>query len=253
MSSKWVSTEAVTLLTICYSIRSAIRAWFLSWKGDENCWRYWRKHWRCSLPSLASQTFRERDRVKLGVDDCYFALYYKKISLNHFRHTCGGFIISQDAVITAAHCIYGRENLKFQIRAGSDLRSQGGQVVNVTKFFLHPDYAPSGLYNDIAVLRLETRLQFNKYVWATQLPPRGRRVPDGASLLVSGWGTLQWQGSSPERLQKVYVPAVSNEECARAYSNIRDHKICAGEEGLDACQGDEGIFFLEFCLLINFD
>lgn len=56
--------------------------------------------------------------------------------------------------------------------------------------------------------------------------------------LASGWGTLAWQGSSPERLQKVYVPAVSNEKCAEAYNNIRAHKICAGEEGKDTCQGE---------------
>lgn len=152
-------------------------------------------------------------------------------------HTCGGFIISTDAVVTAAHCIYGREHLKFQIRAGSDLRSQGGQVVNVTKFFLHPDYQTSGTYNDVAVLKLENRLQFNSKVWSIMLPPRGYRVPDDSPLLVSGWGTLTWQGSSSERLQQVYVPAVSNEECAKAYNNIRDHKICAGAVGVDSCQG----------------
>lgn len=54
---------------------------------------------------------------------------------------------------------------------------------------------------------------------------------------MSGWGALAWQGSAPERLQKVYVPAVSNEECAKAYNNIRPNKICAGEEGRDSCQG----------------
>lgn len=62
------------------------------------------------------------------------------------------------------------------------------------------------------------------------------RVRDGTELLVSGWGTLEWQGSTPERLQKVYVPAVSNEDCAKVYSNIREHKICAGVVGKDSCQ-----------------
>lgn len=154
------------------------------------------------------------------------------------RHTCGGFIISHDAIITAAHCIYGRENSKFQIRAGSDLRSQGGQIVNVTKMFLHPDYQPSGFYNDIAVLKLQNPLHFNSKVRHTPLPAKGRKVPNGAPLLVSGWGTLTWQGSSPERLQQVIVPAVSNQDCAKAYNNIRDHKICAGAVGVDACQGE---------------
>lgn len=161
---------------------------------------------------------------------------FQNETVTSWGHTCGGFIISTDAIVTAAHCIFGRENLKFQVRAGSDLRSQGGQVINVTKIFLHPDYQQTGYYNDIAILKLQSRLQFNSRVWSVALPPRGLRVPDGAPLLASGWGTLTWQGSSPERLQKVSVPAVSNEECARSYTNIRAQKICAGEEGKDSCQ-----------------
>lgn len=165
---------------------------------------------------------------------------FQNETVTSWGHTCGGIIISTDAILTAAHCIYGREDMKFQVRAGSDLRSQGGQIVNVTKFFLHPDYQPSGYFNDIAIMKLETRLQFGSKVWSVALPARGYRVPDGAALLVSGWGTLEFRGSSPERLQKVDVPAVSNEDCAKAYSNIRAHKICAGIVGRDSCQGDSG-------------
>lgn len=154
-----------------------------------------------------------------------------------FVHSCGGIIISPETILTAAHCIFGRENFKFQIRAGSDLKSQGGQLVNVTKMFLHHDYQQNGFYNDIAILKLQRKLEINSKVQMVQVAPRGFKVPDRAPLLVSGWGTTVWQGTSPERLQKVTVPAVSNVECAKAYSNVRAHKICAGEEGKDSCQG----------------
>lgn len=106
--------------------------------------------------------------------------------------------------------------------------------------FIHEDYQPSGYYNDIALLKLDSKLKFNKNVKPIMMPPKGYRVRDGAPLLVSGWGTRTWQGSSAERLQQVIVPAVSNEECAKVYANIRQHKICAGVEGRDSCQGDSG-------------
>lgn len=156
---------------------------------------------------------------------------FQNDTVTTFVHTCGAIIVNTDTILTAAHCIFGREHLPYQIRAGSDMKSQGGQIVNVTKFFLHPDYQHSGFYNDIAVMRLAEKLRFSPKVQAIQIAPRGYRVPNNAPLLVSGWGTLEFRGSSPERLQKVFVPAVSNEDCAKAYSNIRPHKICAGIEG----------------------
>jgi trypsin len=107
---------------------------------------------------------------------------FQNDTFSSWGHSCGGFIISTDAIITAAHCLFGRENFKFQIRAGSDLRSQGGQTVNVTKFFIHPDYQPSGFYNDIALMKLQSSLRFNSKVWSIPLPAKGFRVPDGAPL-----------------------------------------------------------------------
>lgn len=112
--------------------------------------------------------------------------------------------------------------------------------MNVTKIFMHPDYQQSGYYNDIAILRLASHLKFGKKVWSIPLPPKGYKVPEGAPLLVSGWGALAWQGSSPERLQSVLVPTVTNANCAKVYSSVRDHKICAGKAGVDSCQGDSG-------------
>ena len=67
----------------------------------------------------------------------------------------------------------------------------------------------------------------------------------GRSLTVSGWGTLSSGGSQPGVLHKVDVPAVSNAQCAQAYSqySITNAMLCAGDianGGVDSCQGDSG-------------
>jgi len=152
-------------------------------------------------------------------------------------HFCGGSIINHDTILTAAHCVSGDLPEWLEIRAGSDLRSQGGQIIKVRNIIIHPDYQRSGLYNDVAVLKLRTQLKFGSKVMPIGLPPRGISFRRGTPLLVSGWGALLWEGSSPERLQKVLVPYVPNEICGNIYGNIRVTSLCAGEEGVDACQG----------------
>jgi trypsin len=200
------------------------------------------------VPDFAPFNGEKQPKI-VGGEDAYIEDVPYQVSLRILNettgiasHTCGGFIITSDAIVTAAHCIFNRLHRKFLIRAGSDLRSQGGQVIDVTKIIYHEDYQASGFYNDIAILRLAKKLKFNRKVWPIGLPPKGFRISDGTPLLVSGWGTLTWSGSSPERLQKVYVPAVSNEDCSKVYSNIREHKICAGIVGKDSCQGFVNLF-----------
>ncbi|XP_070509010.1 trypsin-like [Chironomus tepperi] len=167
-----------------------------------------------------------------------------QVSLRYCRttcgHFCGGSIINQDTILTAAHCVDGDLPEWIAVRAGSDLRSQGGQILQVRNIIIHPEYQRSGLYNDVAVLKLSTQLRFSSKVMPIGLPPRGMSFRSGTPLLVSGWGALLWQGSSPERLQKVIVPYVPNDVCGRIYGNIRATSLCAGEEGVDACQGDSG-------------
>ncbi|CAO1387097.1 unnamed protein product [Diamesa serratosioi] len=202
-----------------------------------------------ALPSIEDPSSPSRGGKIVGGVDAYiedvpYQLSMRIATINEtgtfWSHTCGAIIISQSAVMTAAHCVYGRMERKYGVRAGSDMRSQGGQLVDVKKIVMHPEYLPNGFYYDIAMMKLASNLNFNSRVWSVALPPMGYKVPDGADLLVSGWGTLEFRGNSSERLQKVIVPAVSNEECALAYGNIRDHKICAGVVGRDACQGDSG-------------
>ena len=74
------------------------------------------------------------------------------------------------------------------------------------------------------------------------MPSQGQDWEAGSNARVSGWGTLSSGGSSPDTLQAVNVPVVSDEDCADAYGNDMDGPtmICAGEEGKDSCQGDSG-------------
>ena len=101
------------------------------------------------------------------------SLRYCSPTTGNCGHFCGGSIINQDTILTAAHCVLGDLPEWLEIRAGSDLRSQGGQIIKVRNIIIHPDYQRSGLYNDIAVLKLRTKLTFGSKIMPIGLPPRG--------------------------------------------------------------------------------
>ena len=110
----------------------------------------------------------------------------------------------------------------------------------MVKIVLHEDFSSSRSLNDISLLKLASPLEFNDYVNAIPIPAAGETFEGYGT--VTGWGTLSTGGISPDVLQKVDVPLVSDKECRQAYgdTNILDSMMCAGEEGKDSCLGDIG-------------
>lgn len=116
----------------------------------------------------------------------------------------------------------------------------------ITQYF---NSAQHGSYNsrttnyDFAVLRLSKSFNFNNYVDKATLGSK-TNIDAGTTVYVAGWGALSEGGSSPNRLQYLSLPIISNSECAKNYgsSAITNQMICAGymKGGKDSCQGDSG-------------
>ena len=159
-------------------------------------------------------------------------------------HFCGGSVIDDNWILTAAHCVDGESANSLRVESGILNLSDNGETDTVAEIIVHPGYDSRTNNNDIALLRLNG---------TTSAPPvalvdfasESTVSSAGTMAAVSGWGTLSSGGSSPDRLQYVEVPVVTNAECQDAYrsENITDGMLCAGyigQGGADSCQGDSG-------------
>ncbi|CAG0890900.1 unnamed protein product [Cyprideis torosa] len=174
---------------------------------------------------------------------------------NKFKFFCGATLISEDAVLTAAHCV--KDQQLDIVRLGEhDLSSDndGANPIDfeVKEVLIHPDYLPPSLQNDIAIVKLSKRVSLTSKVKPACLPSPSTSFPSQAAVTVVGWGALGFGDRSASTLQEVTVPMWINERCQNAYqklgesfkviypNGLPDTVLCAGTEGKDACQGDSG-------------
>merc|ERR1712227_619111 len=138
-------------------------------------------------------------------------------------HFCGAIAYTSDYAITAAHCCTGQSAGDLRVVAGEhNLFEEDGQVkVNVLGLTIHPGYGPFGYENDICLINHET-VEFGGNIMGVTMPEQDQDWDAGSTARVSGWGTLSSGGSSPDTLQAVNVPVVSDADCADAYGSDMD-------------------------------
>ncbi|XP_046473613.1 uncharacterized protein [Neodiprion pinetum] len=205
---------------------------------------------RTQTPTQARWPFYRDSRIVGGGSSAAGSWPWQVALYKEGGYQCGGALVNDMWIISAAHCFYHTQSEYWVARIGTTRRgsfaSPHEQLIHVNRIILHPDYIDIGFINDISLLKLERPVVFSDYVRPVCLP---KTEPKGGEICkVTGWGQLFELGRVfPDTLQEVELPVMSTDECRRRTLFLPLYKItsgmlCAGlkDGGRDACLGDSG-------------
>jgi trypsin len=155
---------------------------------------------------------------------------------------CGGTLVDDNKVVTAAHCADGSKPADIVVVAGrEDKNSQAGTTSAVRKIWVHPDFTDVRSGADVAVLTLNRRLPYDS-IHTAGADDKDLYEP-GAVGTILGWGRIAAAGEPSRFLLKAEVPVIADASCRKSYPSFKPAgMVCAGlaEGGVDSCQGDSG-------------
>ncbi|XP_040824864.1 granzyme B(G,H)-like isoform X1 [Ochotona curzoniae] len=158
------------------------------------------------------------------------------------RKRCGGFLIREDFVLTAAHC----QGSPINVTLGAhniNKPEKTWQVIPVRNAIPHPEYNRKDYSNDIMLLQLNTKAKQNKLVKTINLPKRKTHVRPGQVCHVAGWGKTTPNGKLSDTLRELELTVQKDEICKSSYPTYKnDIEMCVGDEKTrkSSFQGDSG-------------
>ncbi|XP_004864121.2 mast cell protease 1 isoform X1 [Heterocephalus glaber] len=164
-----------------------------------------------------------------------------KISSRGNIYSCGGFLISQQFVLTAAHC----KGRKITVILGAhDLtqKEDTWQKLEVTEQFVHPNYNPFTNLNDIMLLKLQSKVTLTRSVNTIPLPTASTFIQPGRMCRAAGWGRTGVLEPASDILREVKLRIMDENACDNYQAYNNKLQLCVGNPRKirSAYKGDSG-------------
>ena len=208
-----------------------------------------------SLQLFAASSQQVSTRIVGGVESSAATEYPWAVSLkfqSNNQHFCGGTLINQQWVLTAAHCIASKSPSDIIVTVGEyDLKSSPATASStIDKIVTHPDYNTTTLDNDIALIKLSAAVAIDIIPLLSSLETENSLQVETIVSTAIGWGSTvgytlgqSVTPDSPDILRTVSLPLLSAEMCKTTMPMTTNNMVCAGDVvngGVDSCQGDSG-------------
>ncbi|KAK5638891.1 hypothetical protein RI129_013186 [Pyrocoelia pectoralis] len=198
------------------------------------------KHFLPHLPKIHPRQSQLHGRIVRGEDaNIEDFPYHISLTVSGY-HICGGSIIAENWILTAAHCTFWQPTGQLSVRYGSALVNTGGTVIEVHTKNEHRLYDSENFDYDVSVLNLKSSITFSVNANSIKLVASGTSQGH-RSAVVTGWGGLYIGEPATVQLKFLEVREAEKDECNSVYNGrITDRMICFMGTQMHSCPGDSG-------------